>query len=124
MILVDTSVWIDYFRGVARSRPLADLLETNEVLVHPFVRGELALGRLSPTAVAVLDGLALLPEVRPVIDGEVLEMVKARGLRGSGIGWVDAHLLAAAVSSGADLWTFDRHLARVAAALGTEFHPA
>jgi predicted nucleic acid-binding protein len=124
VILVDTSVWIDYFRGAARARSLADLLETNEVLVHPFVRGELALGRLSPATVAVVDGLALLPNLRPVVDEEVLEMVTARRLRGSGIGWVDAHLLAAAVSYAADLWTLDRRLARVAAALGVEFHPA
>ena len=51
-------------------------------------------------------------------------MVKERRLAGSGIGWVDAHLLAAALAAEADLWTFDRRLARVAAAHGMAFTPS
>ena len=124
MILVDTSVWIDYVRGVPRARPLADHLEVNEVLVHPFVRGELALGRVSAAAATVLESLELLPSLRPVADDEVLAMVKERRLAGSGIGWVDAHLLAAALAAEADLWTFDRRLAHVAAARGMAFTPS
>lgn len=124
MILVDTSVWIDYVRGVPRARPLADHLELNEVLVHPFVRGELSLGRVSAGAAAVLEGLALLPSLRPVADDEVLAMVKERRLAGSGIGWVDAHLLAATLAAKADLWTFDRRFARVAAGHGVAFTPS
>jgi predicted nucleic acid-binding protein len=42
MILVDTSIWIDHLRsGDTR---LADLLDRSQVLVHPFVTGELACG--------------------------------------------------------------------------------
>jgi predicted nucleic acid-binding protein len=121
VILVDTSVWIDYLRGVPRAASLADHLEVNEVLVHPFVRGELALGRVSARAAAVLEGMELLPSLRPVDDDEVLAMVRERRLAGSGIGWVDAHLLGAALAARADLWTFDRSLARVAAKHGVAF---
>ena len=117
MILVDTSVWIDYFRGVAAARALADLLEANEVSVHPFVRGELALGGLGRRRIGILDDLAVLPHASLVSDDEVLHMVDARRLMGSGIGWVDAHLVAAALHDGASLWTRDRALSRVAVRL-------
>jgi hypothetical protein len=38
-------------------------------------------------------------------------------LFGRGIGWIDAHLLASAMLTGASLWTLDHPLARAAAAL-------
>ncbi len=44
MILADASVWIDHLR--AGDEMLAHLLETGQVLAHPFVTGELALGNL------------------------------------------------------------------------------
>ena len=117
MILVDTSVWIDYFRGATAAHALADLLEANDVSVHPFVRGELALGELGRRRVSILDDLALLPRASLLSDDEVLHMVDARRLMGSGIGWVDAHLVAAALHDRASLWTHDRALSRVAVRL-------
>ena len=44
MILVDTSIWVDHFRR--SDRKLVDLLNSGEVLAHPFVIGEIALGVL------------------------------------------------------------------------------
>ena len=44
MILVDTSVWIDHLRR--HDAMLARLLGEGQVLAHPFVTGELALGNL------------------------------------------------------------------------------
>ncbi len=44
MILVDTSVWVDFLRRGCET--LEGLLEKNQVLVHPSVIGELACGHL------------------------------------------------------------------------------
>ena len=57
MVLVDTSVWIDHFRK--HDDVLADLLIKNNVLTHPLVRGELALGNLRQrdTILSLLDNL-------------------------------------------------------------------
>lgn len=44
MILVDTSVWVDHLR--AGVEDLAALLNNSQVLMHPFVLGELACGNL------------------------------------------------------------------------------
>ena len=44
MILVDTSVWIDHLR--AGDAELSALLNGSQVLMHPFVLGELACDNL------------------------------------------------------------------------------
>lgn len=115
MILVDTSVWIDHLRrGSAR---LEVVLLDGRAASHPFVLGELALGRLSRRR-EILGLLSELPQVQVATHGEVLALVERHALAGTGIGWVDAHLLAAAALSRASLWTLDRRLGAVAARLG------
>ncbi|MCH6547975.1 MAG: hypothetical protein IH798_05960 [Gemmatimonadetes bacterium] len=47
-----------------------------------------------------------------------MELVRRRRLMGSGIGWVDAHLLAASLVEDVSLWTLDRSLGAVARRLG------
>ena len=118
MILVDTSVWVEHFRGTPRAGDLAELLEANLVLLHPWVVGELALGGLGPRPRSVIADLNLIPAAPRVPDGEVLDLILDRGLSGRGIGWVDAHLLASALVAASELWTLDAGLAREARRLG------
>jgi predicted nucleic acid-binding protein len=108
VILVDTSIWADHLRtGSVR---LAALLDDGQVLMHPFVRGELALGHLRQHNL-ILATLADLPQVRTATDLEVLDFIELHGLAGRGIGYVDAHLLAAVrLTEDASLWTRDKRL--------------
>jgi len=117
LILVDTSVWIDFLRRGSRPSRLPGLLETGDVCTHPFVIGELALGSLGRRRGQILADLRMLPELPLVTDAEVHQLVETRELSGRGVGWVDTHLLASALAAGVELWTLDRRLARVAAAL-------
>lgn len=80
------------------------------MLVHPFVFGELACGNLRARA-TILGYLRNLPEASVADHDEVLALVERRGLAGTGIGWIDAHLLASALIAGASLWTLDKGLA-------------
>ncbi|MGH9379243.1 MAG: type II toxin-antitoxin system VapC family toxin [Thermoanaerobaculia bacterium] len=114
MILVDTSVWIDHFRAEGRAEALTGLLEAEEVVLHPWVMGELALGHLGRARGQILSDVRLLPTVEPVPDDEVLSMIEARRLWGTVLGWVDAGLLAAALAAGVSLWTLDGPLGRAA----------
>ncbi len=111
-VLVDTSVWRRYFSGQADARPLGELLdEDGAVLVHPFVLGELVLGGLSDGEQGLFDQL---PDADLVAHEEVLALVRQRRLARRGIGWVDAHVLASALTSGAELWTADKPLSAAA----------
>jgi len=116
VILADTSVWIDFLAGREPVMALRDLLAADEVACHPAVRGEIALGSIG-NRTEILRLLAHLPQAPVVADAEVLELVDAKKLYATGIGWVDAHLLASALAGRLMLWTRDRQLHKVASRL-------
>ncbi len=110
MILADTSVWIDHLRHGNAS--LAHSLHDASVVTHPFVMGELACGNIRMRQ-QVLSLLSRLPTVAPVSHNEALHFLESRSLSGKGLGWVDVHLIAAAVAARIPLFTLDRRLAAV-----------
>lgn len=114
MLLVDTNVWIDHLR-VGEPR-LADALRAGEVLGHPWVSGELALGG-APSH--VLELLGNLPQAAVPDASELAAFIAHGSLSGLGIGYVDAGLLASTrLSVGARLWTLDKRLQAAAEAHG------
>ncbi|MCH8876197.1 MAG: type II toxin-antitoxin system VapC family toxin [Chloroflexi bacterium] len=116
MILADTSVWIDHLR--AGDEGLVTLLNSAQVLIHSFTRDEMACGKLRMRS-EVLTLLGDLPRATAAADAELLFTIERHGLMGRGIGYVDAHPLAAVpMASPARLWTRDQRLGSVAAELG------
>lgn len=94
------------------------LLDQGQILIHPFIVAELALGTLRDRA-STLALLDLLPKVRVAQISEVRRAIEARRLFSSGIGLVDAHLIASIfIESPTLLWTRDRRLRKVAEGLG------
>ncbi len=121
MILVDTSVWVDHLRR--SDARLVRALTDAQVLTHPFVIGELACGNLKRRA-TVLSLLRDLPRSSLASDDEVLFFIEQQSLMGRGIGYVDAHLLAAVtLSGGTKLWTRDKRLSALAGELGLAHVP-
>jgi predicted nucleic acid-binding protein len=122
VVLVDTSVWRRYFAAKTRpsqTRTLADLLDDDDaVLSHDGVIGELVLDGLSIREEGLMRRLPRAPNVP---NDEVLEFVRVRKLPRRGIGWIDAHLLASTLVASAQLWTFDKPLAKIADELGAAF---
>jgi len=116
MILVDSSVWIDHLRY--GDIELTRLLNAGQVQTHRFVIGELALGSLQNRHI-VLSTLQNLPQVTVASDDEVLHFIETHSLFGTGIGYIDAHLLAAVrLSPGMLLWTRDKRLLAEGVRLG------
>lgn len=120
MILADTSVWADYFRG--GNDHLSALLVRNLISMHAWIVGELACGTL-PRRAKVIKDLQRLPAIPVARDHEVLFLIERHHLMGSGIGWVDAQLLTAALASGVSVWTRDKQLASAAGKLGALYSP-
>ena len=115
MILVDTSVWIAHLRKGTPA--LAAALEQGNILMHPFVLGELACGNLKSRR-EVLRLLGDLPGAPQATNPEVMDFIEQRALMGRGVGYIEVHLLASVALAGtARLWTLDKRLAAVAADL-------
>jgi predicted nucleic acid-binding protein len=118
MILADTTLWVEHLRH--RHSGLSRVLENGEVLTHPFVIGEVLCGNLRNRS-KILGLLNLLPSSEIAEHDEVIRFVESRQLFGKGIGWVDAHLLAAALLSNATLWTLDKRLAKLSTQIGLAY---
>ncbi len=118
MVLVDTSVWVDHFR--AGNAALETLLNDGAVICHPFVIGELACGFMRNRA-EILSLLQALPEAQQASPDEALQFIENRDLAGTGLGYVDVHLLASAVLTSVPLWTLDKSLQRASAKLDAAY---
>ena len=116
MILADTSIWIDHFRS--GNKEMRTHLDQGQIVIHPFIVAELALGSLQKRALtlALLDHL---PQVQVAQMTEVRVMIEARRLYSLGIGLTDAHLIASVfINPSTLLWTKDKPLRKAAEALG------
>lgn len=121
MVLIDTVVWIDHLQS--NDEHLSMLLEKEQVLMHPMVIGELAMGNLANRQ-RTLEDFAKLPEISVATHEEVLFFIEHHQLMGTGIGYIDAHLLTASVlHDTTQLWTRDRRMMAVANELDIKFVP-
>jgi predicted nucleic acid-binding protein len=114
MILVDTSVWTDHFR--TGNEGLIKLLDEGLVYIHPFIIGELACGNLKNRE-EILDLLKALPLAEQAEHEEVLQFLQNHSLAGTGIGWIDAHLLTSTALTKCRIWTMDQPLSRISCGL-------
>jgi hypothetical protein len=121
MILADTSIWVDHLRG--RNPEMERRLSRGQVVMHPFIVAEIALGSLHNRR-ARLDDMEALLEVKVARLNEVRSMIEAHSLYSRGIGLTDAHLIASCLMTpGTQLWTRDAAMERVAKVLGISVSP-
>jgi predicted nucleic acid-binding protein len=118
MVLVDTSVWVSHLRE--RNAGLEKLLNDGEVVCHPFIVGELACGNLKNRH-EILKYLQSLPMTISAEDGEVLKFIENHQLMGKGLGYIDVHLIAAAVLTDVPFWTFDKTLGKMTKKIGINY---
>jgi predicted nucleic acid-binding protein len=100
---------------------LVKMLDANDAAIHDFIIGEIACGHLKARQ-RVLGLLASLPRIAPATEEETLHFVERRQLFGRGLGYIDAHLLAAAsLHPGTQLWTRDKTLHAIASELNLAY---
>ena len=119
MVLVDTSVWVSHLRG--GSKELEQLLNDGDVMLHPFIIGELACGNIKNRH-KVLSLLQLLPMVIQAEHEEVLQFIEKNNLMGKGLGFIDAHLSASAILTKVPMWTLDKKLNEINNKLNINYH--
>lgn len=114
-ILIDTSVWIDFFRSGRDD--LDAMLEEGISILHPFVFGELVCGNFKRRAF-VLSLLDSLPYCKPALHNEVIHFIETNKLYGKGLGWIDFNLIVSAKINDSKLFTLDKRLSNFARKFG------
>ncbi len=112
-VLVDTSVWVDFFRR--GDEKLANLLQEQRVVTNPIIIGELACGDLFDRE-KTLNALFALNQAPMATFYESLHLLERDRLYGRGLHWNDIQVLASALIAGLPLWSRDRRLRSAAKA--------
>lgn len=120
-VLVDTNVWIFFFRQNPEARFLTTLLTENRVITHPFVLGEMMLGTLGSRRGRILSDLSVLPKCPLLASEEIIHFTNHYKLYGKGLSLIDVHLLGSSKAQNIPLWTFDKKLHHEAKKLGCDF---
>ena len=116
MILVDTAVWIGHLRKP--DQRLQELLQSDEVAMHPLILMELALASIANRE-EVISNLSLLRKAQVAELDELFSLIETRALYRKGIGVTDLHLIASALLEKSVLiWTQDRRLGEIASSFG------
>jgi predicted nucleic acid-binding protein len=120
-IIADSSIWIDFINK--GDTELEDQLKRRRIFVHPMIIGEVALGWITNRLV-FLQELKKLPHAQNVSHAEIMATIEWLELSNQGIGYVDAHLLAATRQlANGKLWTRDKRLHAQAERLGLAYIP-
>jgi predicted nucleic acid-binding protein len=117
-LFVDTSVWVEFFRGVPL-RPLEEALHDGMVVLAPIVAAELLSAPLSKVErgalVELLQDLPLHPT--PLEHWLAVGALRAQlSKKGLSMSTPDAHVAACAIEADAMLWSNDAIFRKVAKA--------
>lgn len=121
MIVIDTSIWIDHLRGL--DTQLESILGSGDELLHPYVHGELLLNGLPEDGIFARK-LSSLKTAPVAATADVAAFISWAKLAGTGVGYIDTHLLVSArmVRDGV-LLTKDNALRAQAERLGVAYSP-
>ncbi len=116
MILVDTSVWIEFFRGKEPYfTKLKELIESIDVLAHEVVFGELLQGCKNKAELNfILDYWESLTNI--VSNGSFIQAGKLSfedKHLGKGIGIIDSILINEAKQKSLKIWTLDKQILKI-----------
>lgn len=123
-VLVDSSVWIEYFRGTDRQGKLDLLIEENLVVVNDLILAELIPAlhvRRQRKLIALMREIACPPLT---IDWENLTQMQITCLRNgiNRVGVPDLMIAQHAIQNDLELYTRDKHFALIAKHLPLSLH--
>lgn len=93
------------------------MVSNEQILIHPFIIGELACGNLRKRS-ETLEWLHRIPLLSVAHPYEVMALIERKRLYGLGLGWTDISLLASAAVENCTLWTLDKALQQATAKAG------
>ncbi|MFC1670239.1 PIN domain-containing protein [Spirochaetota bacterium] len=115
MTLVDTSVWVSFFKGEKNALALKNIIVEGNVIIHPYILGELLLAGLSKTNEDLMKSLNFCNIIK---ENDIYEFIKKYEAYTYGMGWVDINLAASIFANSYELFSFDSNLQKISKKLG------
>jgi predicted nucleic acid-binding protein len=112
MIILDTSIWIEYFkRNLDYKAVIDDFLREKQILAFDFIFGELMQGAKEHEKAKIISIWEILPKVNISGIGFYAGNYSMENkLREKGIGLIDCSIIYATISSKSQLWTLDKKI--------------
>jgi predicted nucleic acid-binding protein len=124
MILVDTSIWIEFFKGNIETKPLTKLIDNNTLCVNDLILLEL-LPSINHRKVEKLQELLCLIKNIPIeINWEKLISMQTLNLKNgvNNVGVPDLIISQNAIENNLELYTLDRHFELMSTLHGFELY--
>ena len=111
MILVDSSVWIAYFKGDERALPLNELIDLNDLCINDLILAELIPSIVQKKENTLKDLLLAIKTINIEINWqELMEMQVLNLSKGiHNVGIADLIIAQNAMRRNVELFTLDRH---------------
>ena len=111
MILVDSSVWIAYFKGDERALPLNELIDLNDLCINDLILAELIPSIVQKKENILKDLLLAIKSINIDINWQELTEMQilnlSKGINNVGI--ADLIIAQNAINHDLELFTLDRH---------------
>jgi predicted nucleic acid-binding protein len=112
MIILDTSVWIEYFkRNIDYKTTIDNLLREKQILGFDFIFGELMQGAKDHEIQKISGIWEILPKTNISAIGYLAGKYSVENkLKDKGIGLIDCAIIYATINSESILWTLDKKI--------------
>jgi predicted nucleic acid-binding protein len=110
-VLVDSSVWIGYFRGIEEAKHLDQLLDTNTVFTNELILAEIIPSLLLRKEKELVDLIGSIEKIRLDINWIGLIQYQVLNLKNglNRVGIPDLIIAQNAIQNGIQLFSFDKH---------------
>jgi len=115
MVLIDSSVWIEFFRGNEIALPLNKLIDNNSLCINDLILAELVPSIQHKKEIHLLDLLYTISRVNLTINwNEIIQMQTINLKNGfNKIGISDLIIIQNAISNNVELFSFDKHFKQI-----------
>ena len=111
MILVDSSVWIDFFKGKENTIPLFELIENNTICINDLILAELLPSVVHKREKELVELLNSITKLDLVVNWNQITSMQILNLRNgiNKVGIPDLIIAQNAIEHGVELFSIDNH---------------
>jgi len=111
MVLVDSSVWIEYFKGNDSVLPLNELIDSNNLCINDLILAELLPSINHKNENDLKELLLAIEKIDMEIDWHQIISMQTKNLRNgiNKVGISDLIIIQNAIESNIELYTIDKH---------------